>query len=88
MPALTPAYTAPSVATALGIDAYQLHKQLDNMRLDPTLSLNGKTGALTLADGNRIRRRLEWAEFQEGVPVRISGPLPVETALSPLQGAL
>lgn len=73
---------------ALGIDAYQLHKQLDNMRLDPTLSLNGKTGALTLADGNRIRRRLEWAEFQEGVPVRISGPLPVETALSPLQGAL
>lgn len=73
---------------ALGIDAYQLHQQLDNMRLDPSLSIEGKTGALSLAEGNRIRRRLEWAEFQEGVPIRISGALPVETSLPPLQGEL
>ena len=73
---------------ALGIDAYQLHRQLDNMRLDPAYSIDGKTGALSLADGNRVRRRLEWAEYQEGVPVRISGALPVETSLAPLQGEL
>ena len=73
---------------ALGIDAYQLHRQLDNMRLDPTHSINGKTGALTLADGNRIRRRLEWAEYQEGIPVKILDALPIETALPPLESEL
>ncbi len=73
---------------ALGVDAYQLHEQLENLRLDPTLSLDGKTGALSLAEGNRIRRRLEWAEFQEGVPVKISGALAVETTLPALQGEL
>ena len=73
---------------ALGIDAYRLHSRLDRMRLDPSLSVIGKTGALSLAEGNRIRRRLDWAEFQEGVPVRISGALPVTTSLPPLQGEL
>ena len=69
---------------ALGIDAYQLHQQLENMRLDPSLSISGKTGALTLAEGNRIRRRLQWAEYQEGIPVKISDELPVETTLPPI----
>ncbi len=73
---------------ALGVDAFQLHMQLENMRLDPTLSINGKTGALSLAEGNRIRRRLEWAEYQEGIPVKISGALPIEEILPPLEGEL
>jgi len=74
---------------ALGIDAYYLHSQIENMRLDPTLSLNGKTGGLSLGEGNRIKRRLEWAEFQEGVPVKISDALPLEIPpLPPLQGNL
>lgn len=73
---------------ALGIDAYRLHSRLEGMRLDPSLSVIGKTGALSLAEDNRIRRRLDWAEFQEGVPVRISGALPVATAQPPLQGEL
>jgi len=71
---------------ALGIDAYYLHRQLDTMRLDPTFSLAGKTGALSLAEGNRIRRRLEWAEFQEGLPIKISGALPVETTIPAIPG--
>ena len=58
------------------------------MRLDPSYSLYGKTGALTLAEGNKIRRRLEWAEFQEGLPVKISEALPVRKELPPLQGDL
>jgi len=73
---------------ALGIDAYALHQQLDNMRLDPSISVNGKTGALTLAEGNRIRRRLQWAEFQDGIPIKISDALPVETTFPPLEGEL
>ena len=73
---------------ALGIDAYQLHTELEKMRLDPSYSLNGKTGALTLAEGNKIRRRLEWAEFQEGLPVKISEALPVRKELPPQQSDL
>ena len=73
---------------ALGIDAYSLHSQLDNMRLDPTLSLNGKTGGLSLGEGNRIKRRLEWAEFQEGIPVKILDALPLEPLTPPLEGDL
>jgi len=73
---------------ALGIDAFRLHSRLERMRLNPSLSVIGKTGALSLAEDNRIRRRLDWAEFQEGVPVRISGALPVDTAQPPLQGEL
>jgi len=66
---------------ALGIDAYRLLTQLGNMRTDPTFAVSGATGELSLAEGNRVRRRLEWAEFQEGIPVRISDALPIETAL-------
>ena len=73
---------------ALGIDAYSLHRQLDNLRLDPAFSLDGKTGGLSLAEGNRIKRRLQWAEFQEGIPVKISDALPVEATLPPVEGEL
>lgn len=69
---------------ALGMDAYLLHKELEPMRFDPLYSVTGKTGALSLAEGNRVQRRLEWAEFQEGVPVRTDDPLPVEATLPAL----
>jgi len=69
---------------ALGIDAYSLHNQIENMRLDQLYSVNGKTGALSLTEGNRIQRRLEWAEFQEGVPAKINNALPVTAILPPL----
>lgn len=69
---------------ALGIDAYNLHKEIENMRLDELYSVNGKTGALSLALGNRIQRRLQWAEFQKGAPTKISDALPVTATLPPL----
>jgi outer membrane PBP1 activator LpoA protein len=69
---------------ALGIDAYLLHKELERMRLDPQYSVAGSTGALSLAPGNRIQRRLAWAEFQEGIPVRTSDAIPVEAAAPPM----
>jgi outer membrane PBP1 activator LpoA protein len=70
--------------TALGMDAYMLHKELEQMRLDRLYSVNGKTGALTLTEGNRIQRRLQWAEFQEGAPTKISNAISVEAALPPM----
>lgn len=66
---------------ALGVDAWKLHSQLENMRFDQIFSIPGKTGALTLTEGNRIRRRLNWSEFRAGEPAKLSGPLPVETVL-------
>lgn len=69
---------------ALGIDAYNLHSEIENMRLDARYSVEGKTGALSLAQGNKIQRRLQWAEFQEGAPVKIRDALPIRSALPPL----
>ncbi len=73
---------------ALGIDAYTLHTQIENMRLDPAYSVNGKTGALSLVEGNRIRRRLQWAEFQKGIPAKIADSLPLPASLPPLSTEL
>lgn len=69
---------------ALGIDAYLLHKELEQMRLDTFYSVNGKTGALSLNQGNRVQRRLHWAEFQEGVPEIASEAIPVDATLPPV----
>ena len=69
---------------ALGIDAYSLHNQIENMRLDQLYTINGKTGSLSLTEGNRIQRRLEWAQFQEGEPAKIDNALPVTAILPPL----
>ena len=66
---------------ALGIDAYHIHSQIETMRLDALYSHTGKTGELSLAEGNKIRRRLQWAEFQEGIPVKVSDALDLQSVL-------
>ncbi len=66
---------------ALGIDAYNIHSQIENMRLNALYSHAGKTGELSLTEGNRIRRRLQWAEFVEGVPQKISDALDLQSVL-------
>jgi len=68
----------------LGIDAWTLHSELETMRFDRAYSVGGVTGQLTLDTGNRIRRRLQWATFEEGKPVKIADALPVKTVLQPL----
>jgi len=73
---------------ALGIDAWRLHSKLEAMRFDRAFAVAGTTGSLTLADGNRIRRRLNWIEFESGEPVKRSGPLPVQTVLPALTTGL
>jgi len=66
---------------ALGIDAYHIHSQIENMRLDALYSHSGKTGKLSLAEGNKIRRRLQWAEFVEGVPEKIAEAMELQSVL-------
>jgi len=66
---------------ALGIDAYNIHTQIENMRLNALYSHSGKTGELSLAEGNKIRRRLQWAEFVEGIPTKVSGALDLQSVL-------
>jgi outer membrane PBP1 activator LpoA protein len=73
---------------ALGVDAWRLHGKLETMRFDRAFAVTGTTGALTLADGNRIRRRLDWVEFESGEPVKRRGPLPVNTVLPRLTTGL
>lgn len=53
---------------ALGVDSYQLIPHLRQLRDQDTVSYPGETGELSLSDNGRIRRKLMWAEFSQGLP--------------------
>jgi len=61
---------------ALGIDAYRLIPQLGTLRSDPTASLAGETGTLTLNASGHVVRELTWMRFANGVPVPLDSPPP------------
>lgn len=50
---------------ALGMDAYQIHQGVLQMRVLPQTRLFGSTGTLSLS-GTRIVREQPWAEFRHG----------------------
>jgi len=54
---------------ALGIDAYKLANQMQQLSSMPDLGISGMTGMLMLDDKNRVTRNLMWATFKNGVPV-------------------
>jgi len=54
---------------ALGVDSYMLLPQLEKMRDDRDLVLDGVTASLAMTRNLRIQRRLVWARFEEGIPV-------------------
>jgi len=54
---------------ALGYDAFQLIAALSAARTGSMQEIDGATGKLYLDESNRIRRRLAWAQFQNGEPV-------------------
>ena len=54
---------------ALGADAYLLAMNLDFLRTYPNAALDGWTGALSLREGRRVFRTLEWARFRDGRPL-------------------
>lgn len=53
---------------AFGFDAYRLVPYLEQLAQQPFVELPGLTGRLVMDGERRIRRRLLWAEFKNGVP--------------------
>ena len=53
---------------AFGADAQQLVGQLGRLRARPDERLSGYTGVLSVAPDQSIRRALQWAIFDDGVP--------------------
>ncbi len=54
---------------ALGVDAFKIALKLQQIQTMPQFSINGATGELYLDQAQHIYRRLQWARFQNGVPV-------------------
>ncbi|MGB0733867.1 MAG: penicillin-binding protein activator, partial [Pontibacterium sp.] len=53
---------------ALGADAFSLFPHLNQLNIDPSHSIQGETGKLSIDGDKRIRRTLEWAQFNQGTP--------------------
>lgn len=53
---------------ALGLDAYKIALNIDQLSMLPDLGISGMTGMLTLDAQNKIQRKLVWAKFKNGVP--------------------
>lgn len=53
---------------AFGVDAYAIVPQLGRLRAQPYIEYGGETGWLSVAENNRLQRRLTWAQFTDGVP--------------------
>lgn len=51
---------------AMGADAYLLAPRLNQLLALPETQLDGLSGTLSLTPGQRIERRLPWAEFRDG----------------------
>lgn len=56
---------------AMGVDAFDLTTQLKKLSVSPHLAYAGMTGKLSVNENNMIVRQLVWAQFKNGVPVRI-----------------
>ncbi len=57
---------------ALGLDAYKIALQMEQMNLLPELGISGMTGMLTIDNQQQVQRKLTWASFRRGVP-RVTG---------------
>lgn len=53
---------------AMGIDAYFIIGQLNELRRNRSSYYEGETGNLSLDINNRLQRRLVWARFEHGIP--------------------
>lgn len=53
---------------ALGLDAYKIAMQIDQLTSLPELGLTGMTGTLTLDRQQYVQRKLMWASFRKGTP--------------------
>ena len=51
---------------AFGVDAYRLIPNLGRLRVQSFAKVAGATGDLSVDEGNRVQRKLVWAQFIEG----------------------
>ena len=65
---------------AFGADAYRLATGLRRLAGDPSSSIDGHTGRLSLDASHRISRRLAWTRFVDGIPVPYQ---PDDTGIEP-----
>ncbi|MSP52697.1 MAG: penicillin-binding protein activator [Gammaproteobacteria bacterium] len=61
-----------SLLYAYGIDAYNLVLHIPEFKNIADFNLIGNTGKLSLTQNNRFISELEWAKFENGVPVLIT----------------
>lgn len=52
---------------ALGLDAYKVAMQMDQLTMLPDLGISGMTGMLTLDQRQQVQRKLMWASFKKGI---------------------
>lgn len=64
---------------ALGIDAYNVIRNLNYLESQDYARFSGQTGNIYLDDNRRLHRELLWARFKKGLPTYIN------TTTSPLQ---
>lgn len=53
---------------ALGLDAYKVSTQIDQLTMMPDLGISGMTGMLTIDKQQYVQRKLIWASFKKGLP--------------------
>jgi len=53
---------------ALGLDAYKIALQIDQLSVLPDLGVSGMTGMLTIDSQHKVQRKLMWASFKRGIP--------------------
>lgn len=53
---------------AMGLDAYKIANQIDQLTMLPDLGVSGMTGMLTLDKQQYVQRKLIWATFKKGTP--------------------
>ncbi len=53
---------------ALGVDAYRLMPWLPALRASPGGTVRGATGTLSATPDGRVKRRLQWVQYVEGIP--------------------
>ena len=52
---------------ALGVDAYKISLQVNHLLLFPDFGISGMTGMLQLDSNKKIKRKLMWARFKNGI---------------------
>jgi outer membrane PBP1 activator LpoA protein len=68
---------------AMGQDAWQIARRLDDWRASSAEIIPGASGELSLRAGNRVHRRLSCARFEQGAPV-LQGLAPETPQPAPL----